>query len=81
MFEKFMNFGHHDEFRLSGITINKIKEKITNREMLYNHFIDKSSSNKWDSNYKLKQININLLPKYLIENKNKYQEWFDVIPT
>ena len=33
MFEKFMNFGHHDEFRLSGITIDKIKDKISKREM------------------------------------------------
>ncbi len=27
MYEKFMNFGHHDEFRLSGLTIEKIREK------------------------------------------------------
>ena len=29
MFEKFMNFGHHDEFKLSGITVDKIRDKIT----------------------------------------------------
>ena len=46
MYEKFMNFGHHDEFRLSGITVEKIREKITNKEMFYDHFADKSSSNK-----------------------------------
>ena len=28
MYDKFMNFGHHDEFRLSGITIENIREKI-----------------------------------------------------
>ena len=76
MYEKFMNFGHHDEFRLSGITVEKIREKIANKEMFYDHFADKSSANKWESNYKLKLLNEKILPKFLIENKNKYIEWF-----
>ena len=73
MYEKFMNFGHHDEFRLSGITIDKIKEKISKREMFYDHFADKSSTNKWESDYKLQKIDLSLLPKYLIKNRNKYK--------
>ena len=77
MFEKFMNFGHHDEFRLSGLTIEKIRDKVKNRELFYDHFADQSSANKWDNSYKLKKINLNLLPKFLIENKNNYKEWFD----
>ena len=76
MYEKFMNFGHHDEFRLSGITVDKIREKIINKEMFYDHFADKSSINKWKSDYKLKLIDEKLLPKFLIDNKNKYSEWF-----
>lgn len=76
MYEKFMNFGHHDEFRLSGITVDNIREKIINKEMFYNHFADKSSANKWKSNYKLKLVDEKLLPKYLINNKIKYNEWF-----
>ena len=76
MYEKFMNFGHHDEFRLSGLTIEKIREKIKNQEMFYDHFADKSSNNKWESDYKLKVIGDEMLPSYLIKNKNKYREWF-----
>ena len=76
MYEKFMNFGHHDEFRLSGITIEKIREKIINKEMIYDHFADKSSTNKWESNYKLKLANEKILPNYLINNKDKFSEWF-----
>jgi beta-1,4-mannosyl-glycoprotein beta-1,4-N-acetylglucosaminyltransferase len=77
MYEKFMNFGHHDEFRLSGLTIEKIREKIKNKEMFYDHFADQSSTNKWKSDYKLKKYNSSLLPKYLSDNQNKYKEWFD----
>ena len=77
MYEKFMNFGHHDEFRLSGLTIEKIREKIKNKEMFYDHFADQSSTNKWKSDYKLKKYDSSLLPKYLSDNQNKYKEWFD----
>jgi beta-1,4-mannosyl-glycoprotein beta-1,4-N-acetylglucosaminyltransferase len=76
MYEKFMNFGHHDEFRLSGLTIEKIRDKILNKEMFYDHFAEKSSIKKWESNYKLKVIGDEMLPSYLIKNKNKYREWF-----
>ena len=76
MYDKFMNFGHHDEFRLSGITIEKIREKIINKEMFYDHFADKSSTNKWESNYKLKLADEKILPGYLINNKDKFSEWF-----
>ena len=76
MYEKFMNFGHHDEFRLSGLTIEKIRDKILNKEMFYDHLAEKSSINKWESNYKLKVIGDEMLPSYLIKNKNKYREWF-----
>ena len=78
MYEKFINFGHHDEFKLSGLTINNIRDKINNREMFYDHFADKSSANKWKSNHKLKTVNLNNLPKYLLDNKKKYKDWFDL---
>ena len=78
MYEKFMNFGHHDEFKLSGLTIDKIENKVKNKELFYNHLADSSDQKKWESNYKLKQISIENLPKYLINNKEKYKEWFDI---
>jgi len=77
MYEKFMNFGHHDEFRLSGLTVEKIREKIKNKEMFYDHFADQSSTSKWMSNYKLKKYDLNLLPKHIVDNQNIYKEWID----
>ena len=52
------------------------KKKILNKEMFYDHFADKSSTNKWESDYKLKLVDEKLLPSFLIDNKNKYKEWF-----
>jgi beta-1,4-mannosyl-glycoprotein beta-1,4-N-acetylglucosaminyltransferase len=78
MYEKFMNFGHHDEFKLSGLTIDKIRDKVKRRELFYNHFADSSNQNKWESDCRLMQIDIHNLPEYLINNKSKYKEWFDI---
>ena len=77
IFEKFDNFGHHDEFKLSNININYIKEKIKNKEVFYNHLADKNSPDRWNDNYKLKKIENSQLPKYLQLNSNQFKTWFD----
>jgi|TARA_B110000438_G_scaffold300313_1_gene352432 beta-1,4-mannosyl-glycoprotein beta-1,4-N-acetylglucosaminyltransferase len=76
LFIKMKNFGHHDEFDLSGLTAKDLKKKIDNRKVFYNHFSDKGNLDKWDYEYDLKKIDDSLLPKYLIKNKNKYNKWF-----
>ncbi len=77
LFEKFSNFGHHDEFELANIDVDKIKEKVKNKEVFYDHLADKGSSNRWSDNYKLKKIDLNYLPKYLVENSEKFKDWID----
>ena len=74
---KMKNFGHHDEFDVSGITLPDIVKKIKDKKVFYNHFVDQSSLDKWDYDYELKKIENNFLPNYLIANKNKYLDWFD----
>ncbi|MDC1112211.1 hypothetical protein OAS43_00195 [Candidatus Pelagibacter sp.] len=77
LFKKFRNFGHYDEFELSGFTIDKLREKINKKEVFYDHFADKNSISKWNFNYKLKKIDDQLLPIYLNKNRNRFKEWFD----
>ena len=76
LYEKLKNFGHHDEFDESGITEKKLKYYIDEGIVFYNHFVDQTNQNKWNYNYKLKKINNELLPKYLLNNKDKFGEWF-----
>ena len=76
LFIKMSNFGHHDEFELSGLTINDIKKKINNKKVFYNHFSDKSDLNKWNNNDSLQLIDEKLLPLYLQENKDEYKNWW-----
>ena len=75
LYIKMNNFGHHDEFELSGLTIKDIENKIKNKEVFYNHFVDKSDQNKWKSNDKLEITDELLLPSYLLQNKIKYNSW------
>jgi beta-1,4-mannosyl-glycoprotein beta-1,4-N-acetylglucosaminyltransferase len=76
---KHKNDEHHDEFDLTGIGENDIKDMIKNTYIPYDHTADKTDLNKkWNKTNRiyLTEINDNKLPKYLIENKNKYLEWF-----
>ena len=77
LFDKLSNFGHHNEFEKSNLDVKKIREKIKNKEVFYNHLADKSSSNRWNDNYKLKKIENSYLPKYLQLNSNQFKNWFD----
>ena len=77
IYEKLNNFGHHDEFEVSNISVDYIKEKIKNKEVFYNHLADKNSQDRWNDNYKLKKIKNEILPKYLQLNFNELKKWFD----
>ena len=77
IFEKMRNFGHHDEFDISGITLEDIKKKVKEKKVFYNHFADKQNLDKWKYEYELKNIGFELLPNYLRENKDKYKNWLD----
>ena len=77
LFTKMKNFGHHDEFDVSGLSIEDIRKKIENKKVFYNHFADQSNQDKWSYDYKLKKIDDQLLPFYLTSNIDKFKDWFD----
>jgi len=77
LYIKMNNFGHHDEFELSGLTVDDLQKKITDKVVFYDHFADQSKTDKWKYNYKLKKIEDSLLPISLQKHKSKFKEWFD----
>ena len=76
--EKLSNFGHHNEYDEANLSIKDIQNLIDNRVVNYNHSADKSSDNKYSAEYKLKIVGDEMLPKYLVKNKEKYLNWFDL---
>jgi beta-1,4-mannosyl-glycoprotein beta-1,4-N-acetylglucosaminyltransferase len=74
---KMRNFAHHLEYEESGIDADVLKKKIAEKKVFYNHFADKSDSNKLGYEAELENLDLNELPKYIVKNKNKYKEWID----
>ena len=48
------------------MTIKDLQKKIDNKEVFFNHFVDKQKyKERWNFDYKLKKIDDNKLPLYL----------------
>ena len=77
LYEKLSNFGHHNEFDDSQITLEDIKKKIEKKVAIYDHKADQTKANIYDFEYKLKKINHESLPDFLKKNKEKFKKWFD----
>jgi len=77
LYKKLTNYGHHDEFELSGLTVNDLRKKIEDKRVYSNPFVDKENyKERWNYDYKLIKINNELLPHYLKNNLEKFKEWF-----
>tara|TARA_B100000780_G_scaffold250505_1_gene196690 strand:- start:332 stop:1204 length:873 start_codon:yes stop_codon:yes gene_type:complete len=74
--KKLKSYLHHTEYELNPLGIKKIKEMIKNKKTIYNLKVD-SRTNKFDGKNNLEKINLNLLPKYILENKIKFKDWIE----
>ena len=68
---------HHDEYRASKKTPEKIKDLIRRRMIDHDHLAD-SQENKFGKEFPLIQQDINKMPKYIKENKIKFKSWLDL---
>ena len=76
IYEKITNDEHHDEFQKTNINIADIEDMVKRKIIKYDHLAN-SSENKYDNEFKLKKIEMNLMPKYIQKNKDKYKNWID----
>ena len=74
--KKLKSYLHHTEYELNPLGIKKIKEMIKNKKTIYNLKVD-SRTNKFDGKNNLEKINLNLLPRYILENKIKFKDWIE----
>ena len=74
--KKLKSYLHHREYELNPIGIDKIKNLIEQKKTIYNLKIDQRL-NQFNSANKLSKIDINLLPKYILENKDKLKKWIE----
>ena len=74
--KKLNNFGHHLEYKESGLNLDDIKKMVKNTTAVYDYHADMRKS-KWSGKEKLQKCELSELPEYLNKNLNKYSEWID----
>ena len=73
---KYLNDENHAEYESQGFNKSKIIKNLENKTVDYNHSAKKNSANRFSST-KLEKIDLNYLPKYILENIDKYKDWID----
>ena len=78
IFSKLNSFLHNVDFKLSGLSLNDVKEMVSKKKIGYDHFADQSKVDRWNSQITLKAVEISILPKYISDNKEKFKEWLEL---
>ena len=77
LLKKFENDEMHAEYKSRKVDSKEIERLLKERKINYNHFMDSKDINRQFSDFSLKRVDLNQLPKFLQENSEKYSEWFD----
>jgi len=75
--KKLLSFAHHYEFEQSGIELSDIERAIKEKTVMYDHNIDKRK-NKYGQGKRLKTTKLDIMPKYIVKNVQKYKSWLDI---
>ena len=74
--KKLKSYLHHIDYDLNPVGEKGIEKMINNKRTIYNIKADQKE-NKFDGANKLSKIDINLLPSYILQNKDKLKDWIE----
>ena len=75
---KLKSYLHHRDYEAEELGKNKINELIKNNETIYDMFGDKKSKKYGDDKRKkLEKYELEKLPQFIQDNKNRLKEWID----
>ena len=75
--DKLKSIRHHVDYELNPVSTEKLDNMIKDKKLVYNYNLDQRADNKFSDNEILENLDFNKLPKFLIENKNKYLKWLN----
>ncbi len=75
--KKLKTYLHHQEYDANPLSITKIKKIVSNKKVIYDHRLDQTVANKFETGVKLKKISINKLPIYIKNNIRKFKNWLE----
>ena len=74
--KKLKSYLHHREYDLEPLGIEKIKNFVNNKSVIYDHRLDQTQY-KFSGSQKLEKISLDYLPPDIENNINFYKEWLD----
>ena len=74
--KKLRSYLHHREYDIDPIGIEKIQNLMNSKSVIYDHRVDQTRY-KFGGGQKLEKIDLELLPKYISSNKEKYLDWLE----
>ena len=74
--KKLKSYLHHREYDLEPLGIEKIKNFVNNKSVIYDHRVDQTKY-KFSGSQKLEKIELNNLPNEIDNNRNFYKEWLE----
>jgi len=74
--KKLRSYLHHREYDIDPIDIEKIQNLINSKSVIYDHRVDQTQY-KFGGGQKLEKIDLELLPKHISANKEKYLDWLE----
>ena len=76
IYYKLSNFMHHLEFEYSGLTLSDMEKMVSEKKILYDHNA-KQEDKKYTGLQSLVKADNSFLPKYILNNFEKYKDWID----
>jgi len=74
--KKLKSYLHHREYDLEPLGIEKIRDFVNNKSVIYDHRVDQTEY-KFSGSQKLEKTDLEYLPLYIKNNINLYKEWLD----
>ena len=74
--KKLKSYLHHIDYDIDPIGINRIKKIVEDKKAIYDLKADQRQS-KFNAQNELIKIDNNLLPSYILENMDKFEDWIE----
>ncbi len=75
---KLKSYLHHRDYEVEELGLDKIKDLVNKNQTIYDMYGDKASKKYGDDKRKKLEIyDLNKLPIYIQDNKDKFKEWMD----
>ena len=74
--KKLKSYLHHREYDIDPVGIDKIKNLINSKSVIYDHRVDQTQY-KFGGGQKLEKIDFEFLPEHISSNKEKYLDWLE----